>query len=132
MPALLRFLLVLTFLCCGLARGAAADTGAGRPAQPPSAKLLVGTRTVFVFRAALAGYAPQERLDGARKRLDKALAAGGAQHADTHDIPEGTQVLLDGRLLFLVTPGDVNPLAGDTTGEIAADAAAQWPRALPA
>jgi len=127
---LFRCLLVLAFLSCGLARSAPADAEAKPAAQPITARLVVGTRTVFVFRAALAGYSPQERLDGARKRFEKALAAGDAQHAETRDIAEGTQVLLAGRLLFLVTPGDVNPLAGDTTGEIAADAAAQLSKAL--
>lgn len=123
-------LLLWALLSCGPVRGAPADADAGKPAQAATARLTVGTRTVFVFRAALAGYSAQERLDGARKRLEKALAAGGAQHAETRDIAEGTQVLLDGRLLFLVTPGDVNPLAGDSTGEIAVDAAAQLSRAL--
>lgn len=130
MPVLLRLFLVLSFLCCAPARGATADADAKQPAHPATARLVVGTRTVFVFRAALASYSPQERADGARKRLDKALAAGGAQRADTREIPEGTQVLLDGRLLFVVTPGDVNPLAGDTTAESAADAAGQLSSAL--
>lgn len=120
------------FLFLALVTSARAeDTPTGTEArQPAAARLVVGTRSVFVFRAALAGYSPQERADGARKRLDKALAAGGPQHPGTHDIPEGTQVLLDGRLLFLVTPGDVNALAGDTTAAVAADSAALLNKAL--
>jgi small-conductance mechanosensitive channel len=105
---------------------------AAPPAQPdtPVARLAVGNRTVFVFRAMLSGYSPQDRADAAEKRLERALAGNGPQQASTRSINEGTQVLLDGSLLFLVTPGDINALAGDTTEIVAHESATQLSKAL--
>lgn len=128
MLAVFRLFLILTAL---LSFGAAhAQTAPAAGTTVASAKLKVGVRTVFVFRAALAGYSPQDRADGARKRLDKALAAGGPQRTATRAIAEGTQVLLDDRPLFVVTPGDVNALGGDTPAEIASESAALLATAL--
>jgi len=100
------------------------------PAPPPQAKLVVANRTIFIFRTAMAGFTPEDRAEGARKRLDAALARNGAQQAGIHPINEGTQVMLDGALLFLVTPADINPLAGDTTDSVATESAAQLTKAL--
>lgn len=136
MPAPLRLLVFLTlFLSGAFAHGepAAAPAriaGAQLPVPAATARLTVGVRTVFVFRSALAGFPAQDRADGARKRLDKALAAGGPQKTGVRTIAEGSQVLLDGRLLFLVTPGDVDPLAGDTIEDAARDSAAMLDQAL--
>jgi len=126
MTALCRLLcaLIMTVLCC-------AALAADAAATPPSpAKLEFANRTIFLFRAALAGFTPEDRAAGARKRLDAALAANGPQRPAIHPINEGTQVLLDGALLFLVTPADINPLAGDTTDSVATEAAAQLAKAL--
>lgn len=111
----------------------AADTTA-LPAPPTAtpavAKLVFANRIIFVFRSALAGYPPEDRADGARKRLEAALARNGAQQPGVHPISEGTQVTLDGALLFLVTPADINPLAGDTTDSVANQSAAMLGKAL--
>lgn len=137
----LVLLILLTLL--HPARGAVPDTAADPratvPAQPAAqaqpavrAELTVATRKVFVFRTPLAGHSPQDRLEAAQRRLDKALAAQGAQRATVRQIAEGTQVLLDGAPLFLVTPGDVNTLAGDTPHDVALDSALRLERALAA
>jgi small-conductance mechanosensitive channel len=108
----------------------AAATPAQAQAGTPLARLAVGNRTVFVFRAMLSGYTPSDRAEAAEKRLERALALSGPQRASTRAIAEGTQVLLDGSLLFLVAPGDVNSLAGDTTELLAHESAAQLGKAL--
>ncbi len=128
-------LVLMSVMLLSWPAGRASEAGravqAALPAKPASsARLNVGARTVFTFRATLAGYPPQDRADGARKRLDRALAAGGPQRAATRAIDEGAQVLLDGRLLFLVTPGDVDASGGDTTAQVAADSAALLETAL--
>ncbi|GJI97004.1 mechanosensitive ion channel protein MscS [Duganella caerulea] len=99
-------------------------------AVPTQAKLVFANRTIFVFRSVLTGYPPEERADGARKRLEATLARNGPQLPGTRTIAEGTQVMLDGALLFLVTPADINPLAGDTTDSVAAESAAILGKAL--
>lgn len=121
---LLRTLLGLVLLAC-LHVAVAEERAAPQPAS-----LQVGNRTVFMFRAALSGYSPQDRADAAERRLERALTANRPQHASSRSIAEGTQVLLDGALLFLVTPGDINTLAGDTTELLAHEAALQLGRAL--
>ncbi|WP_432377376.1 mechanosensitive ion channel family protein [Duganella sp. P38] len=136
MSALRRLLCVLMLmLCCG---AVAADSStalplpapAATPAAPPTAKLVVANRTIFIFRTAMAGFTPDDRAEGARKRLDAVLAKNGPQQAGIHPINEGTQVMLDGTLLFLVTPADINPLAGDTTDSVATESAGQLTKAL--
>lgn len=109
---------------------ASAAAAAGQPTA--RADFTVATRKVFVFRAAMAGHSPQDRLDAAQRRLDKALAKKGPQHATVNHILEGSQVLLDGAPLFLVTPADINALAGDTTQDVALDSAQKLERALSA
>lgn len=132
MSAAVRLLVFLSILFFS-ALGQAQHTVPATPVQPAAlatSGLNVGARTIFVFRSSLAGFPAQDRAEGARKRLDKAIAAGGPQHATIRSIAEGTQVMLDGKLLFLVTAGDVNALAGDTTDEAAQEAAAALNRVL--
>ena len=107
---------------------AIAAAAAGQPSA--RADFTVATRKVFVFRANLAGHSPHDRLDAAQRRLDKALAKKGPQRATVNHILEGSQVLLDGAPLFLVTPNDINQLAGDTTQDVAYDSAQKLERAL--
>lgn len=102
-------------------------------AQPAvRADFTVATRRVFAFRATLAGHAPQDRLEAAQRRLDRALAGKGPQRTAVRRLAEGSQVLLDGAPLFLVTPGDINALAGDTPQDVAEDSAQKLERALAA
>ncbi|WP_426319265.1 mechanosensitive ion channel family protein [Pseudoduganella sp. R-43] len=127
---LLRTLFCLFLLTFSqLSHALPSATPAAQP-EAPLARLTVGNRTVFVFRAMLSGYPPYDRAEAAEKRLERALAQGGPQQAGTRSIAEGTQVLLDGSLLFLVSPGDVNALAGDTTELLAHESAAQLNKAL--
>src|SRR5471032_2207477 len=125
MSALLRLLCFLTIFLLPGAHAAddAASllpeaTAAVAPASAEASKTAAFTftnRKIFVFRAALAGYPPDERASGARHRLQGVLAKNGPLQTGTRVIPEGAQVLLDGVQLFVVIPGDVNQLAGDTT-----------------
>lgn len=140
MSALLRLLCLLTMF---LLPAAHADDGvpafvaeaasAVTPSQLAAARtapLMFANRKVFVFRAALAGYPPDERAVGAQRRLEGVLAKNGPLLASTRMIPEGTQVLLDGVQLFVVVPGDVNQLAGDTTESVAKTAAEELRKAV--
>jgi len=137
--AIIRAFLVLALLgLYSFAQAAQADTvsaaaAAAAPAQPTArADFTVATRKVFVFRATLAGHSPQDRLEAAQRRLDKALSGKGPQRVTVNGLAEGSQVLLDGAPLFLVTPADVNVLAGDTPQDVAHDSAGKLERALAA
>ncbi|WP_300752347.1 mechanosensitive ion channel domain-containing protein [Janthinobacterium sp.] len=143
MSAFFRLLCLLTILTIFLLPGAHAadDTASSLPdasaaatsANVEAAKTAAFTftnRKIFVFRAALAGYPPDERASGARHRLQGVLAKKGPLQTGTRAIPEGTQVLLDGVQLFVVIPGDVNQLAGDTTDSVAQEAAEELRKSL--
>ena len=134
MTSLCRLLcaLLLTALC-GLACADQPPPIAPAPASsaaPPQARLVVANRTIFTFRTTLSGFSPDDRAEGARKRIDAALSRNGPQQPGIHPINEGTQVMLDGALLFLVSPADINPLAGDTTDSVATESAALLRKAL--
>jgi small-conductance mechanosensitive channel len=122
--------LLLTTLCSAVVAAEPPAMPTPAPAATPQARLVVANRTIFVFRTAQSGFSPDDRAEGARKRLDAVLARNTPQRANIHPITEGTQVMLDGALLFLVTPADINPLAGDTTDSVATDSAEQLSKAL--
>ncbi|MEW7848695.1 mechanosensitive ion channel domain-containing protein [Massilia aurea] len=136
MVFLQNLLAIMLLALCQIASGAPSGSGsdaiaAAVQAEPVSrAEFTVATRRVFVFRATLQGHAPQDRAEAAERRLAKALAQAGPQRTGVHAIAEGVQVLLDGAPLFLVTPDDINGLAGDTTIDVARDSAARLERAL--
>jgi small-conductance mechanosensitive channel len=127
---LFRHLFLLLMLALGShAAAGSPDPAPGKTAAATSA-LTLGNRDIVTFRGTLAGYTPKDRAEAAQRRLRKAMESAGNQQVSTRSIAEGTQVLLDGHLLFLVTPGDVNALAGDTTDELAAESARQLKEAL--
>ena len=108
MSAFFRLLCLLTlFLLPGVQAEEASTPALALAAAKAEAKidktapLMFANRKVFVFRATLAGYAPDERAAGAQRRLAGVLAKHGVLKATTHMIPEGTQVLLDGVQLFV-------------------------------
>lgn len=129
-----RFLLMVLLLASIPARAAepVAAAASAQSAAMARADFTVATRQVFVFRTALAGHLPQERLEAAQRRLERALQKNGPQRVTLRQIAEGTQVLLDGAPVFLVTPADVNLLAGDTPHDVALDSAERLQQALAA
>ena len=140
MSAFFRLLFLLTIFllpaahaeedASSLVSQAASAVAQANAASSRSAPLMFANRKVFVFRAALAGYPPDERATGSQRRLEGVLAKNGPLQTSTRMIPEGTQVLLDGVQLFVVVPGDVNQLAGDTTESVAKVAAEELSKAL--
>jgi len=111
--------LALAFLV--LAAGARADV----PESPPeSVPLRLANQTVFHFSASALGFAPREREAAADRRLRLVLEAGGPGAVTTRAIGEGTAVEVDGKLIFVVTPSDVEALGADGA-EFVATAAAE-------
>jgi small-conductance mechanosensitive channel len=87
-----------------------------------SVPLVIGNRQIFEFRANTFGYSPAERAAAAQERITEALREhprGDMQiEVATTESPIGTLMQIDGRWMFAVTPGDVNPLAGETYEEL--------------
>jgi small-conductance mechanosensitive channel len=106
-------LLALLLLCASPpVRPAPADSGDGVP-------LVIGGRSIHVFRAPLGMFTPAERADGARKRVERAFAQPGEGWTSVRPTGLGVEVQLDGKVLFLVVPGDARPAAGETPEDLA-------------
>ena len=108
-----------------LAQVAAPTVAPGAPAAPApgaSAPLRYNNRTIIVLRGAFVGYGPQERVAVARTRLDETLARGGPDEVSIRASSEGNLVFVGGQLVFAITPGDVNPVAGETLESVSAEA----------
>jgi small-conductance mechanosensitive channel len=85
-------------------------------AQPASGDvpLVVGNRTVHVFRGALGDISAQERALAARAHIDQALAQGGEGWTSVIPSDTGLIVALDGKPMFAVSARDARPLASET------------------
>jgi small-conductance mechanosensitive channel len=95
-----------------LARPAAADSD-------ESAPLVIGGRSIHVFRAPLGMFTAAERAEGARKRIERAFAQPGEGWTSIRQTSLGAEVQLDGKVLFLVVPGDARPATGETPEDLA-------------
>ncbi|HEY2864669.1 MAG TPA: hypothetical protein VGK37_13710 [Casimicrobiaceae bacterium] len=109
----------------GLAAIASIAAGQVDTTTPPrqSVPVVVANRTIIVLRGPLAGYSARERVNGVTQRIQSALESETPPQVSTVDIEDGTQVLLGGTLAFLVTRIDVDPQLGETTRNVAREAA---------
>jgi small-conductance mechanosensitive channel len=101
---------------------AAAEPVAAPQAQPAAAPLVLGNRSIHVFRAPLGAFTPAERAEGARLRLLKAFEQPGEGWTSVRRQDDGVVVELDGKPMFVVVPGDV-PKLGDESVDGVANAA---------
>ncbi len=92
---------------------------------PPNheASLVVFNRTVTVFRASFLGAAPSVRAARARSVIEEALRQGQELSVSVKANPEGQIIVLDSRLAFIITAGDVDSLALETPEAAAKQAA---------
>lgn len=81
--------------------------------------LIVGQRTLHVFRAPLGMFSASERAEGARRRIEAGFERSGEGWASLKTTEQGIQINLDGQPMFFVLPGDARELAGETAEEIA-------------
>jgi small-conductance mechanosensitive channel len=78
-----------------------------------SVPLVVGNRTIHVFRAPVGIFSPQERMQAARKRIDETIELPGDGWTSVRSTPEGVEVAIDGKPMFIVVPGDARTAAGE-------------------
>jgi len=90
---------LLSMFCFGAFAAGSADS---------EAPLVVGNRSIIVFRATLGDLSPAERAEAARRHINEALAAGGAGWTSISPIDNGILVKLDDKPMFTVTAGDVS------------------------
>ncbi|MEQ1516025.1 MAG: mechanosensitive ion channel domain-containing protein [Usitatibacteraceae bacterium] len=85
----------------------------------PEAPLVIGHRTIHVFRGSLDAFTPAERAEGARQRILKAFDAPGAGWTSVKSADHGVLVQLDGKPMFTVVAGDVQKLTDETPETLA-------------
>ncbi len=113
--------------CVSTAARAQAPQGADVPAV---VTLSVLNRPVMVFRGPLLGIPPAERAAAAEQRITAELSLGGPGTVTTVSVADNIVVQLDGKLAFVVTPADANPLLEETPADVAKAAAAALERVV--
>lgn len=88
-------------------------------AENEGVPLIIGNRTIHVFRAPLGMFSPAERAASARQRIERTFEQSGEGWTSIKPGPHGIEVLIDGKPLFLVLPSDAQELAGETPEELA-------------
>jgi small-conductance mechanosensitive channel len=81
--------------------------------------LVVGNRTIHVFRAPLGAFSAAERVENARRRIERALEETGEGWTSVKSTPEGVAVELDGKPMFYVLTGDAREAAEETPEDLA-------------
>lgn len=81
--------------------------------------LVVGNRTIHVFRAPLGMFSPAERAASARQRIERTFEQPGEGWASIKPSAQGIEIQLDGVPLFYVLPGDARELAGEMPEDLA-------------
>lgn len=107
-----------------------AEKGAAVAPPVKTAALKVGNRTIFTYRAPLYGYAPSQRAEAASARLQSVLDRGVTGPVSTKSVADGVAVQVGEHLIFIITPGDLNTLAGETLDEAGRKASGHLATAL--
>jgi small-conductance mechanosensitive channel len=87
--------------------------------ETTAAPLVIGNRTIHVFRTPLGMFSAAERAASAQQRIERAFEQGGEGWTSIKPTPQGIEINLDGTPLFLVLPGDARVLAGETPEDLA-------------
>ena len=107
---------------------AVATALAPRPATaaeaPPEAPLVIGHRTIVVFRAPLGALLPADRAEDARRRILRAFDEPGEGWTSVKPQDHGVMVEIDGKPLFVVLAGDAAK-PGDESADALANAASR-------
>jgi small-conductance mechanosensitive channel len=109
-------------MLCSILGLTAAIVQAGPPptaGAPPATPLVIGQRTIHVFRAPAGMFTAAERASSAQRRIETAFERGGEGWTSVRPTAAGLQLELDGQPLFLVLPGDAAIAAGETPEALA-------------
>lgn len=109
---------------CGALLALATCLMAGAPtathaADAAPATLSLANREIVQFRTALLGVSPAERAHRARLRIQELIDEGGPHRLTVQTLEQGALVQLDGKAVFMVTPGDADLLRGESATEAA-------------
>jgi small-conductance mechanosensitive channel len=94
------------------------DATAAQPAGV-AVPLVVGHRTIHVFRVPLGAFSAEERMEGARHRIQAVLTVPGEGWTSVKPTEGGFLVSLDNKPMFTVADADARKLAGETPEDLA-------------
>jgi small-conductance mechanosensitive channel len=86
------------------------------PALAP-ATLKIENRPIVTLRGTLLGYTPKQRVEAAESRIGNTIERGTWGPVTTKTISEGLLVQIGEQGMFVITPGDLNALVGETAEE---------------
>lgn len=122
-------LLAVLFLLAGWSAGGARAAaplaaGPGQGASPAEAgsDLVFFNRKITTFRVPLLGVSPAERARRAEENLERILAREVPRDVDIRHDRAGIYLVTGGSQIFVLTEGDVDPLAGRTLEQAADEA----------
>lgn len=135
MKRLLLLITLLVFLGPAAAFPSdAAEKGkaSAKPADPvlAPATLKVQNRPIVILRSTLLGYTPGQRVEAATARINAVIERGAWGSVSAKPISEGILIQIGDQGMFVITPGDVNALAGETPEDVAAAAVRNLSTAL--
>ncbi len=85
---------------------------------PPPAVVMVYNRPIAVFRVSFLGSSPQERARGTEERINALIEGGRTGAVSTRPTSEGIIFLIGDRATFIVSPGDLDPIAGESMEQL--------------
>lgn len=112
--------LLWAIVSLGSGGSVAAESAAVTPTEAGvEAPLIVGHRTLHVFRATLGEFSPAERAAAAEQRVTQAIEAGGEGWTSVKPTPHGFLVAIDDKPMFTVVRGDARDALGETPEDLA-------------
>jgi small-conductance mechanosensitive channel len=107
-----------------------AEKGSPAPAGIAQATLKIQNRPIVTLRGTLLGYTPKQRVEAAEARIKAVIERGAWEAVTTKPFSEGLLVQIGDQWMFVITPGDLDPLAGETPEEAGARAVRNLTTAL--
>jgi small-conductance mechanosensitive channel len=107
-----------------------AEKGGAAPTGVPPATLKLQNRRIVTLRGTLLGYTPKQRVEAAEARIKAVIERGAWEAVTTKPFSEGLLVQIGDQWMFVITPGDLDPLAGETPEEAGARAVRNLTTAL--
>lgn len=114
---------------------AAASSSASTPEQPPSpaqAQLRYFNREITTFRSYFMGRSPELRATTAAENIARISAKSTAVNLTFKDLPQGALIVLNGEVVAIFTPDDLDKLNNETMAAAQAHIAQQLTAAVEA
>src|SRR4249919_2916539 len=130
LPSIVRVSLraaAMLVLACGLAHAAvppatvAAPAAVRAPASAGTATARFFNRDIVTFRSRFLGNTPEMRARATESNIERIVEAPGQAQPSDQMAPQGVVVMLDGQLVTVVTPADLDALRNQTMEQARAD-----------